>query len=72
MNANHQDNNNECINNAILAYQQGDRFNARKWSMQAILKNPGLDSGWILLAAVSPPEHGLDFAGCSFTSGTRN
>ncbi len=61
MNTDQYDNINESLNNAIIAYQKGDRFSARKWSMQAILKNPGLDSAWILLAAVSPPEHAIKF-----------
>jgi hypothetical protein len=61
MNPNYHDNIKDCINNAITAYQLGDQFNARKWSVQAVLKNPGTETGWILLAAVSPPDQAIKF-----------
>ena len=61
MNNVHRDNINETINNAIAAYKRGDHFNARKWSMKAVLNNPGIATGWILLAAVSPPDQAIRF-----------
>lgn len=61
MNNIHHDDFNEALNNAISAYKRGDYFNARKWSMQAVLKKPGVETGWILLAAVSPPDQAVKF-----------
>lgn len=61
MNNIHHDNINETIQHAISAYKRGDHFNARIWSMRAVLKNPGVETGWILLAAVSPTDQAVKF-----------
>ncbi|MAT44743.1 MAG: hypothetical protein CL609_20600 [Anaerolineaceae bacterium] len=51
----------ELLKKAIQAYQQGDYTEARKWSIKSILQQPSTDTGWVILAALSPPERAIQF-----------
>ncbi len=51
----------ELLQKAIQAYQHGDYADARKWSIKAILQQPSTDYGWVILAAVSPPQRAIQF-----------
>ncbi len=62
----------ELLQKAVQAYQQGDYPAARKWSIKAILQQPSVDSGWVILAAVSPPQRAIQFLNRALTINPEN
>lgn len=49
------------LNEAILAYKNGALQKARLLAIRSILFNPGREAGWVILAAVSPPEKAIAY-----------
>lgn len=60
------------IKNAIQAYQEGQSFDALRWSIKAILHQPNNDAAWVILAAVSPPEKAIQFLNRALTINPKN
>jgi tetratricopeptide (TPR) repeat protein len=51
----------EAIQQARLAYRQGDKKSARRWAERAAALAPDNEEPWLWLAAVSQPESSLQY-----------
>ena len=51
----------EALKQAAAALQRDDKFEARRMAIRAALLNPGLETPWLILAAVVQPEASVNY-----------
>ena len=51
----------EALKQAAAALQRDDKFDARRLAIRAALLNPGLETPWLILAAVVQPEASITY-----------
>jgi hypothetical protein len=51
----------KALENARIAYHQGNHFNTRYWAQEAIKINPNSEEPWLWLAAVSSPNASIAY-----------
>ena len=51
----------QAIFAARNALKQGQRMDARRWSLLAIRENPKLEEPWLILAAISSPQASITY-----------
>ncbi len=51
----------KALENARIAYHQGNHTNTRYWARQAIKINPDIEEPWLWLAAVSSPRASVEY-----------
>ena len=51
----------EALKQAAAALQRDDKFEARRLAIRAALLNPGLETPWLILAAVVQPEASITY-----------
>jgi peptide/nickel transport system permease protein len=52
----------QALQNAKLAFRQGDRGATRRWAQQAAQLNPNLEEAWLWLAVVSSPQASVEYS----------
>jgi lipoprotein-anchoring transpeptidase ErfK/SrfK len=53
----------QALQKAQEALQRGDKLSARRWAEFVVAAAPGMEEGWLMLAAVSSPRASIEYLG---------